>query len=156
MWVEPSRVPDGNVEFQLPMPADHMTTFTGSGLPFPSAAIAYNPSQFGSCTLVNGKFQIKNVYPPNVYLQEDGTIGKPEALLRYTQGGKKIFEAVRLHGVSTIPHRNLISHPARTGPNFYDAGEHLQRSQEAILRASEYGHDYDASEDYGWGSRPRV
>jgi hypothetical protein len=25
------------------------------------------------------------------------------------------------------------------------------RAQEAILRASEYGHDYDATIDYGWG-----
>jgi hypothetical protein len=35
-------------------------------------------------------------------------------------------------------------------PDFYDAGEQPQRSQEAIL-GSEYGHDYDATIDYGWG-----
>jgi hypothetical protein len=27
-------------------------------------------------------------------------------------------------------------------------------SQESILRASEYGHEYDADKDYGWGLVP--
>jgi hypothetical protein len=155
MWVVPNHVPDGQVQFQMPMPADRMTTFEGSGLPFPSAHVAYNPSQSGYVPL-KGRYCIKGAHPTNVYVRDDGVLGTPEALLRYKSSGRDVFEAVRVHGVNTIPHRNVISHVARTGPDFYDAGEQPQRSQEAILRASEYGHDYDATIDYGWGSRPRV
>jgi hypothetical protein len=44
------------------------------------------------------------VQPPNVYLKDDGTMTKPEAILRYTSGGYvPVYEAVRAYGVSTIP-----------------------------------------------------
>jgi hypothetical protein len=72
-------------------------------------------------------------YNHRTYLKDDGTIGKPEAILRYTSGGTSVYEAVRLYGVSTIPHRNIISHPARTGP---DAAPHLQRSHLFYERAN--------------------
>jgi hypothetical protein len=81
---------------------------------FPSAR-SYNPSQSGYVPLKR-RYCIKGAHPPNVYVRDDGVLGTPEALLRYKSSGRDVFEAVRVHGVNTIPHRNVISHVARTGP----------------------------------------
>jgi hypothetical protein len=111
MWVVPNHVPDGQVQFQMPMPADRMTTFEGSGLPF-QAHVAYNPSQSGVCT-VEREILYKGAHP-NVYVRDDGVLGTPEALLRYKSSGRDVFSPSVW--VNTIPHRNVISHVARTGP----------------------------------------
>jgi hypothetical protein len=70
--------------------------------------------------------------------QDDGTIGKPEAILRYTSGGTSVYEAVRLYGVSTIPQEHHLTQPEQDP--IYDAAPHLQHAR-SILRASEYGHE---------------
>jgi hypothetical protein len=93
MWVVPNHVPDGQVQFQMPMPADRMTTFEGSGLP--SKRTAYNPSQSGYVPLKREILYQRSIHP-NVYVRDDGVLGTPEALLRYKR--RDVFEAVRVHG----------------------------------------------------------
>jgi hypothetical protein len=114
MWVNPSQAPDGS---RVPDPHacrqnDYVHWFAYRFL----AEIAYNVAVWDLYS-VKGEYHLRGVQPPNVP-KDDGTIGKPEAILRYTSGGTSVYEAVRLYGVSTIPHRNIISHPARTGPDF--------------------------------------
>ena len=162
MWVFPSRVPDGEVTYEMPMPIDRMTNFSGSGLPWPSAAVAYNPSQRGSCKYFAGHYTIDDAEPPNVYVDVDGhqgdagDVGAPEAVLTYTSAGLSIVETVRVWGAEVVPHRNVVPHAARKGPEYYDSRNTRVRSQEEILRASGYGHAFDDAVDFGWGSRPRV
>jgi hypothetical protein len=157
MWVVPTSPPDGAVAFEMPMPPDRMTSFDGSGLPFPNAHVAYSPSQRGVCTYANGKHTLAGAHTPNVYVGDGGVVGAPEAVLRYASAGVPVEEAVPVHGAATVPHRNVVSSPFRTGPEFYDHRAKLPvRSQEQILRDGAFGHGSVAAVDYGWGSRPRV
>jgi hypothetical protein len=126
MWV-PNHVPDGQVQFQMPMPADRMTTFEGLVYLFKRTR-SYNPSQSGVCT-VEKEYCIKR--PSNVYVRDDGVLGTPEALLRYKSSGRDVFEAVRVGKYDSASERHLTRCENR--PDFYDAGEQPQRSQEAIL-----------------------
>lgn len=156
MWVIPSSIPDGDVMYEMPMPIDRMTNFSGSGLPWPSAAVAYNPSQKGTCKYFAGQFTIDDAEPPNVYVDDFGRLGSPEAILTYVSNGERIEESTRVWGVDVVPHRNVVPHGARRGPEYYDSRNALVRSQEEIFRASGYGHDFDDAKDFGWGARPRV
>lgn len=177
MWVTPNSLPEGDVQYLMPMPIDRMTTFPGSGLPFPSADIAYNPAQSGVCTYSGGRYVIEGAHPPNVYVGEDGVTREPEAILTYRSLGREVREAVSVNGVTRIRYRNIVSHPARTGPSYYDARNLPVRSQEAILRDSGYpsvqavqaapsrglfsdwfSSSTTSKEDasFGWGLRPRV
>jgi hypothetical protein len=122
-----------------------MTTF--EGLVYLSKRTLAQPSQSGVCTVEKGNALYQSP-SPNVR-RDDGVLGTPEALLRYKALGG-MYSEPSVHGVNTIPHRNVISHVARTGPDFYDAGEQPQDHRK-LSWASEYGHDYDATIDYGWG-----
>jgi hypothetical protein len=157
MRVLPSYPPDGDVAYEMPMPASHITSFAGSGLPFPSASIAYNPSQRGVCTWQNGGYGFQaGAHPPNRYIDEEGGMQGPECILTYTSSGRPVTETVPVSGAEVVPHRRVTHHPDRTGPHFYDAGRLPVRSQEQILRSNGYGREWPAAASSGWGSRPRV
>jgi hypothetical protein len=157
MRVTPTRVPDGQVAFQTAMPPDHRTSFTGSGLPFPSFEHAFNPCQSGYAVRAAGGLFDLPVRPPNSYVEASGRLSAPKARLVYTVLGERVDEWVPIAGVPAVRHRTLTHNVHRTSPNYYDSRGRLQtRSQERILRESAYGHASDPEVDFGWGVRPRV
>lgn len=155
MRVSPTHVPDGQVAFQIAMPADHRTSFSGSGLPFPSFHHAFNPCQSGHAVRDGGAFTLPARHP-NVYLESSGRAGEPRARLVYTTMGTRIDEWVPISGVRTVRHRALGHDVHRTSPLYYESRGLVVRSQERILREGAFGHVSVPETDFGWGTRPRV
>lgn len=155
MRVSPTHVPDGDVAFQIAMPCDHRTSFTGSGLPFPSFQHAFTPCQSGLAVRDAGSFTLP-AHPPNVYLESSGRAAAPRARLVYTSMGARVDEWVPIVGVHPVPHRALTHNSHRTSPHYYDSRGLVVRSQERVLREGAFGHPSDPEADFGWGTRPRV
>jgi hypothetical protein len=154
MRVSPTSAPDGPVAYQIAMPPDHRTSFTGSGLPFPSFTHAFNPCQSGHAVRDGGSFTLP-ARRPNAYLESSGRVAEHRARLVYNSLGRRVDEWVPISGVPRLPHRTLNHDANRTSPHYYDAGRLEVRSQEAILRASQFGHSAEPG-TFNWGSRPRV
>lgn len=156
MRVQPTRAPDGEVAFQIAMPCDHRTSFTGSGLPFPSFQHAFNPCQSGNAVRAGGGEFTLPARPPNVYLGASGRPVPPQARLVYSAAGSRVDEWVPITDVPVVRHRALGHSAYRTSPIYYDYRGLAVRSQERILREGAYGHASDPGKDFGWGTRPRV
>jgi hypothetical protein len=127
MWVVPNHVPDGQVQFQMPMPADRMTTFEGL-VYLPSAA---QPVAVGVCTVEKGDTVSKAILPTSTYVTTVCWVHRK--LLRYKALGVMYSKpSVCMGKYDSASERHLTRCENR--PDFYDAGEQPQRSQEAILR----------------------
>lgn len=142
-----------NLTYVAASPPDRRSSFTGSGLPFPSAAMAFSgrPNRDKITTDVLGFFQF-TCDMPNAYYTVLGSRYVGPAV--YVSDGKKIVTVPIYPG---IPYRKLTYPNERRNVAFYGTYDSLPvRGQEEILRSSQYPGPYGHESDLFWGLKPPV
>ena len=151
---------DAYIVFWAANPPDYRTSFSGSGLPYPSSQIAYESTPNRGTVPIgsDGSFEFSLRYPsgyytglgtvyiqPHVYVQVNSknTVGKP-ILVRVGEG-----TPFRLLTYPPVP-----STAPRCSPSFYASGTTLPvRTQEQILRDSAYPSTNEMPANF-WGLTP--
>jgi hypothetical protein len=133
-------------------------SFSGSGMPYPNASVAYDrtPNK-GVIDVVNGQFTINMKYPNAYYIGLGSLYVAPHINFKLCQEGHAdSYFTVQID--DGIPFRTL-TYPAppskkpRTSALFYHEPECGARSQEAILRVSGYPATNTTPDNF-WGERP--
>ena len=141
----------GKLLYWAPSPVDYRSSYTGSGLPFPSTEQAFENTPNRGVVDYNKrifKFKVQN---PNAYYKSLGSeYVKPHIAFKLVNNNH-IFNIVLNN---EIPFRSL-THPiinnTRINPNFYDGRDNLPvRTQEDIIRSSSYG----KMPNNFWGLKP--
>jgi hypothetical protein len=123
-------VDGGRVRFVAPSPPDRMYTFTGSGLPFPGEAAAFQGTpNAGHVEVVGGRARLPMRYP-NSYLE--GGAPTRDVMLSYRSLGRQRVTRVPLP-LPAVPHRSLA--PPEGGQ---PRSPGVVASQEALLAAKGY------------------
>jgi len=149
------------ISFIAPNPPTYLTSYSGSGLPYPNAEVAYeNTPNRGAVRSTNGYFEFKIRYP-NAYYVGLGTVYvEPCVHIRVCDddGTKSSLKTLMLG--KGIPYRSLTYPPTskninpRSGPEFYSGMEKLPvRTSEQILRDSDYPHENVMPNNF-WGTKP--
>jgi hypothetical protein len=127
-------------------PYDGISSFSGSGLPYPNKMVAFsnNPNK-GMVNLNNNKFQFK-ILRPNSYYEDFNTLREPFVRLSID----KIEIELEIPN-SKISYRTLQYPKSRKNPNFYTVKQPI-RSQEQILLDSAYNVNREATNF--WGLKP--
>jgi len=138
-------------------PPTYNGSFTGSGLPFPSAEIAYeNSSNRGKVRTTGGHYEFKINFPNSYYTDLGNNFVEPCVHIKIVQPyGKDIVKTIILN--NSIPFRTLRhsngerSNASRLDNSFYIGRDTLPfRSQEDILRDSGYPPDNTTPVNF-WG-----
>jgi len=156
----PTKTNDATLLFWAANPADYLTSFSGSGLPFPNAEIAYeNTTNKGATKISGGVYQFR-VRFPNAYYSGLGSVYvEPCVHIKVCEegGDNKIYTVNLSNG---IPFRSLTYPPTqpgtapRTSPLFYAGRDELpMRTQEQILRDSGYPEKNTMPQNF-WGLKP--
>ena len=153
---------DDRIEYIASAPADHRTSYSGSGLPFQSETQAMDRTpNAGVIKGAAGSTQSITINWPNSFRDTRGWVVPPALHLSWRQGGKQV-SAVRYLGKG-IHARGVTNHPSRcaTKAMFYAGTHELEvRGQEAVLRSGGYdgGPRYAATSSPAefWGDRPRL
>ncbi len=135
----------GYLYYWAASPAESRYTYSGSGLPFANAEIAYqNTINKGKVNIVNGRFSL-TVQMPNSYYINLGTIKiVPHVNLQVCDEiENEMSGIINLKLGGGFAYRSLTYPPFRSSPNFY-AGDFNARSQEQILFDSAYPNNIDA------------
>lgn len=105
-------------------PMDRMTNYSGSGLPFPCATIAFENTPNHALIDSSGKINSVFLYPNSFYAQN----GKDKII------SSIFFDATSINGDNTVHRyelidrcvlRTLANRNARKGPEFYAAKDYL-------------------------------
>lgn len=150
-------VKDNVLTFAASTPPDRRTSFSGSGLPFPNAAIAFGHSpNMGSIKLGHGNVFSIEMQTPNSYYIGLGTLLIPPTIyFSYHNGYTTKQHRIKLF--NGIPYRTLTYPGQRTSTSFYPSILGLPvRGQEEILRSSAYPCDTMREYEKFWGERPPV
>ena len=112
--LKPHQAPNSIVRFMAASPADRMTTFAGSGLPFPNPEIAYEGSpNVGAVQAVNGAFEFRLHFPNSFYVNGGTKLLPPHVLVKVCSadsGGNESETDAILLGAG-IPNRFLTNAP---------------------------------------------
>jgi hypothetical protein len=150
---------DGRVQYAAAAPPDYRASFSGSGLPHPSAAQAFHntPNRGTAAVAADGSVQVRLLAPAPYYTPR-GQLVPPTLHVLYASGGRRVREAHELPDAA-VPFRSLAppAERASRGADFYawrGAGAHaLARSQHEILLASAFPGLNRQPSDF-WGGRP--
>ncbi len=148
-------IDDGRVHYLAAAPPDYRCSYSGSGLPFASPEQAFHATpNVGEVTAPGGTFSIPLLFP-NSY-QDARKVVPPTLYLMFRSGGRERRISIRV--AEGVPYR-LLEHPGeeqprpREGAEFYGVDAQPARSQEQVLRDSEYPRTNRAHADF-WGARP--
>jgi hypothetical protein len=149
---------DAQLYFWAAAPPTKGISFSGSGMPYPNALVAYDrtPNK-GVVPIINGAFQF-SIKHPNAYYIGLGSLYLPPHInfKLCAPGQADNYFSVQIN--DGIPFR-MLTYPApptkkpRLNAMFYCEPEKGARSQEAILRASAYPGGYTMPDNF-WGDRP--
>jgi hypothetical protein len=150
---------DKKLNFIASAPADRRSSFSGSGLPFPSASVAFKitPNQ-GPVYVNNDNYFSINLLKPNSYYVGMGTyLVPPTIYISYVSNGQKKYISIKID--ETIPFRTLTyqneeSKVPRTSPLFYNNKDLPVRTQEQILLSSAYPCWNGSIPENFWGLKP--
>ena len=120
-------------------PAGYHTSFTGSGIPYPNAEVAFdNTPNRGIIKTIDGSFMIQLYYPNAFYAGLCNVYVEPTVFFQVSKKNSQ-SPVLALKLGHSIPFRSHTYPQTRTGPMFYDRS-HLPkgRTQEQILRDSGY------------------
>ena len=149
------KVKENVLTFAAASPPDRRTSFSGSGLPFPSAQFAFDISpNVGSIKLGHGTMFSIEMQTPNSYYIGLGTLLVPPTIyFSYNNGYTMKQKSVKLY--DGIPYRTLTYPAARKNTMFYSSMLDLPvRGQEEILHSSAYPCDTMREYEKFWGQRP--
>lgn len=129
-----------DVIISAPKPIDRMTNYTGSGLPFPCAQIAFeNTPNMARLTDPSGSFELTFTYPNGYYTTDAFTKIEPSIFVTlYWKDASKEKTIVRLPLKDPLPLRTLSYRPGYyKGPEYYAAKSDIIgiRGAEATMRA---------------------
>lgn len=101
-----------------PNPIDKNASYSGTGLPFPCADIAFEETTNTKEIDVSGVFDVKFSYPNSYYTvaNKKKIISSIFFILDKVEGGK---EFIRFELKDMYPLRSLVNRESRTGPEFY-------------------------------------
>ena len=145
------------VIFWAPNPPTYTQSYTGSGLPFPNADIAYeNTPNRGAVLAEGGQFEFRVRYPNSYYMGLGSVLVEPSVHIKVCENGKSgKVETIKLG--NGIPFRSLTYPPVQSGtaprknPMFYAGREKLpMRTQEQILRDSGFPEENVMPKNF-WG-----
>jgi hypothetical protein len=143
--------------FMAAKPADLRTSYSGAGLPFANADMAYESTPNSGEIEVesSGAFSF-SLNTPNAYYSGLGTVYiKPHIQLVLNENGK-VIDVYTIKVNEGIPFRTLSypDNPPRCSPLFYGNNDTLPvRTQEQILRDSGYPNSDRVPANF-WGLRP--
>lgn len=154
------KVPIANAQlfFWAAAPPTKGISFSGSGMPYPNALVAYDrtPNK-GIVPIVNGNFEF-SIKHPNAYYIGLGSLYLPPHINFKLCAPDQPDNYFSVQIDDGIPFR-MLTYPApptkkpRINAMFYCQPEKGVRSQENILRASAYPATYSMPDDF-WGERP--
>lgn len=149
-----------NIQWWAANPPNYLTSFSGSGLPYPNPETAYDNTQNQGIVKTDdeGNFEF-NVFYPNSYYYGLGTyVIEPCCHIKLCNNESAPTHTIKLG--NGIPFRMLTypplnyTHRARQNVMFYNGREQLPiRSQEKILRDSKYPNKNIMPTDF-WGLKP--
>ena len=151
-------LPVSKLYFWAAAPPTYGTSFSGSGMPYPSPEVAYDrtPNK-GVVNVSNGQFTINMKYPNAYYTGLGSLYIPPHINFKICEPGKDdMYFSVQID--DGVPFR-MLTYPApptkkpRVSPMFYSESEKGARTQESILRVSAYP-ETNSMPDNFWGSRP--
>lgn len=124
------------IEIFAANPINRMMNYSGSGLPFPCPAIAFEntPNRITSVD-EEGNFKKKFLRPNSYYTECGQKKIKPSIYVKLVQEGKEpLFVKSELEDI--LPLRTLFYRTERTGPEFYEKKAIVMdvQNQEDILR----------------------
>lgn len=128
------------VEVVAPAPIDRMMNYSGSGLPFPCAEIAFENTPNRILVDASGKFKGRFAYP-NSYYTHDAfkKIVSSIFVVLHPNASAQDPIVVRMELPEQVPLtvRSLTHRPKRTDPEFYRQKEDIigVRGAEATMRA---------------------
>lgn len=147
-----------NIIWWAANPPTYITSFSGSGLPYPNPNIAYeNTVNKGMVkTDCNGYFHFRVRYPNSYYTGLGSKLVEPNCHIKLCDSNES--HTIKLG--NGIPFRMLTypplisSHRPRKNPMFYSGRDKLPvRTQEQIIRDSEYPTINEMPVDF-WGLKP--
>lgn len=147
------------VDFIAAAPTDRRSSFSGSGLPYPSALVAFqNTPNQGTVHVNNDNYFSINLYKPNSYYAGLGTVlVQPTVYISYKSNGVKKYIDIKIDDsipFRTLTYQNVESKVARTGPLFYNNTNLPVRTQEEILVSSAYPCGNGTIPNNFWGLKP--
>jgi len=151
-------VANGQLFFWAAAPPTKGISFSGSGMPYPNALVAYDrtPNK-GIVPIVNGNFEF-SIKHPNAYYIGLGSLYLPPHINFKLCSPDQPDNYFSVQIDDGVPFR-MLTYPApptkkpRINAMFYCEPEKGARSQESILRASAYPNSYSMPDNF-WGDRP--
>ena len=138
--------------FWASAPADHSTSFSGSGLPYANPEMAFeNTPNTGKLIAYNKSFVFRIKYP-NAYYASLGTGYIPPSVNIKLCGENEPEQITSIIIDEGIPYRSL-THITPHTVEFYNVPDKEVRTQEQILRASAYPSE-NKMEPFFWGLKP--
>ena len=131
-----------------------ISSFSGSGLPFPNEDIAYeNTPNQGNIEIYDVNFSLKFIKPNSYYTNQGKTLVKPHVNFMFTLGNNVPIGPVYQKEIDDyIPYRTLSM--KRKDVMFYQNSPLPIRNQEEILRDSGYPEDSMKEHSNFWGLKP--
>lgn len=107
-----------------PNPIDRMTNYSGSGLPFPCADIAFENTPSKLLVSSTGAFTAHFAYPNSFYMPNGKDKVLSSIFFSLTDKNNKTVH-LRYELDDLNPLRTLVNRGSRTGPEFYGAKDYL-------------------------------
>lgn len=137
--------PNNHIVFWAASPPDYITSYSGSGLPFPNPDVAFdNTPNKGSVKTNNGMFEFNLKYPNSYYTGLGTVYMPPHVNIKVCDENNNCKEVVTIKLGDGVPFRMLTYPPPpgsapRCSPMFYMGRDRLPvRTQEQICRDSGY------------------
>lgn len=106
------------VEILAPNSAMSMTNYSGSGLPYPCADVAFdNTPNRQELTVSN--FDVEFVYPNSYYVNGGTTKIKPSIFFSFLYRSSTVPTFIRFELEDILPLKTLTHRTERSGPEFY-------------------------------------
>jgi len=128
---------NGKILFWAANPPDYLSSFSGSGLPFPNVSVAFeNSPNKGLVPYRHGRFEINLAFPNSYYSQCGNLLHPPQIFFQ-------IDSSPAIHTIPVgkgIPYRSLTYPKERTSCLFYEK-QHVvlpNANQEFYLRRHGY------------------
>ncbi len=154
--LSPGTKPNSTVMFWAANPPHRNGSFSGSGLPYANAEMAFDRSiNVGAVKASNGKFSFELQYPSAYYAGLGSLYIPPQVHIKVCDADNNKHDTLVLG--EGMPYRSLTypSPPGkrdRTSPLFY-ASKLPIRGQESILRSAGYPYSNIVPDNF-WGLKP--
>jgi hypothetical protein len=147
-----SEAENPEIIFWAAAPADHTTSFNGSGLPYANPEMAFeNTPNTGKLIAYNRTFMFRIKYP-NAYYASLGTGYIPPSVNIKISGENESEKITSIVIDDGIPFRSLTHIVPHTVESYIVPDKEI-RSQEQILRASAYPSENKMPSNF-WGLKP--